>query len=279
MPTASNEVKPGQLFCVWFTKKSATEQNDFMWKLRQQARYHVRRDDAGDLAQLTWIALWTSPHLYEDIGIELAFAKMHELAPLFWRRRNRTEPIDADNVVDLDENPLEAMIKREAEREAKQASESAVERMRKALSATQNRFVDFNLDFEQNLPSDEEKGPFRSGPKRMQFDNESIARHQLPAEIRAELSRIEERLGEINKISKDEVTKKLTEEAAQLKKRRSEIGDIIKPLVTCLEAEAENIRKKMRRRGIRSSEDLLTDRGKKDRASGQRASPRPRLST
>lgn len=276
MPTASSEVKSGQLFSEWFAKKDAAEQNDISEKLRWKARRHVGRGDADDLTQLTLITLWTSPHLYMDIGIELAFAKMNELAPTFWRRRNRTEPIDADDVVDPGDNQLEAIIKREAEQEATQAWESSVERMRAPLSSTQNKHIDFTLELERNLPSDHEKGPFRSGQKRMQFDNENIARHQLPAEVRAELSHIDERLGEIKKIEGG-LTKEIATEAAQLEQRRNEINDIIKSLVAGLEAEAENLRKKLRRRGIHSSADLLTDDGKKARASGRRTSPRPRL--
>lgn len=276
MPTASNEVKSGQLVCDWFAEKNAAEKRDFLKKLSAGARGLVRHDEADDLVQETMTALWTSPHLYEDIGIKLAFAKMHELAPLFWRRRNRTEPIDADDVVDPGDNQLEAMMKREAEQEATQAWESSVERMRAPLSPTQNKHIDFTLELEKNRSSDEEKGPFRNGPKRMQFDNETIARHQLPAEVRAELNHIQERLGEIRKIEGD-LTDELAAEAAQLEKRRADIDGIIKTLVTCLEAEAENIRKKLRRRGCSSSADLLTDHNKKARASGKRASQRPRL--
>ena len=50
---------------------------------------------------------------------------------------------------------------------------------------------------------------------------------KIPAELAAEIERIEQRLGEFEKIDGDELTDELAAEAAQLEERRTEIDDII----------------------------------------------------
>ncbi len=276
MKAASKGAKTGQpkLFREWFAEWNAAEQNDFMKRLRWRARRLVGSDNAGDLTQETMAALWISSHPYPYIEIGLAFAKARELAPAY-RRQPQGEFTDVDALVDPDDNPCEAMLKREAEREAKQAWKSSVERIRQELSPKQSEFLNSTLGFERSLSSDKEKGPFRFGAKRVQFDNENIARNSLPAEITAEVGRIEQRLSEIRKIAEDDLTKELAAEAAQLEKRRDDIDGIIKDSVADLEAKEEAIRKRLYRRGISSSTDLTNS--KKDRASGRQTSPRPRL--
>src|SRR5439155_2704122 len=50
---------------------------------------------------------------------------------------------------------------------------------------------------------------------------------EVPAELAAEIERIEQRLGELEELSEDEFTEELMAEAAQLEERRTEINETI----------------------------------------------------
>src|SRR5260370_37516874 len=50
---------------------------------------------------------------------------------------------------------------------------------------------------------------------------------EIPADIAAEIERIENRLGELEELSEDEFTDELMAEAAQLEERRTEIDETI----------------------------------------------------
>src|SRR5260370_22756904 len=50
---------------------------------------------------------------------------------------------------------------------------------------------------------------------------------EIPADIAAEIERIESRLGELEELGEDEFTEELMAEAAQLEERRTEIDEVI----------------------------------------------------
>ena len=263
MKAASKGAKTGQpkLFREWFAEWNAAEQNDFMKRLRWRARRLVGSDNAGDLTQETMAALWISSHPYPYIEIGLAFAKARELAPAY-RRQPQGEFTDVDALVDPDDNPCEAMLKREAEREAKQAWKSSVERIRQELSPKQSEFLNFHPRVRTGVsPQIKKRDPFasaQSGSSLTTKISPGIAfRPKSPPRSAASSSAS----AEIRKIAEDDLTKELAAEAAQLEKRRDHIDGIIKDSVADLEAKEEAIKKRLYRRGISSSTDFKQQKG------------------
>jgi hypothetical protein len=97
--------------------------------------------------------------------------KANELAPRFRRKPSHIE-LDPD-FPDPSVGQFQAIERRE---EIKQAKLRLAE-VHQAVSPYQSKLLDDALAFYENLSSDEDPGPYRQGPKRLEFNCINIAAH------------------------------------------------------------------------------------------------------